>query len=92
MAIEIVKSFAVNKPEKRPGGTVKKVFYQVDNDEEEFSLLLSLLVLLEAPDEVRDLDDGGHQHDGRVPLALGNFAEQNILKPLLRAGQPVIII
>ncbi len=34
--------------------------YQVDDDEEEFSFLLSLLVFFEAPDEVGDLYDGGH--------------------------------
>jgi hypothetical protein len=34
--------------------------YQVDDDEEEFSFLLSLLVFFEAPDEVGDLYDGSH--------------------------------
>lgn len=59
--------------------TELKSTYEVDNDEKEFSFFLGFLVLFKAPDKVGHLDDGGDQHDGRITLNFGNFAEQNIL-------------
>ena len=34
------------------------------------------------------LDDWGNEHDCRISLILPDFAEQNVLKALLRSGKP----
>ena len=51
-------------------------------------LLLGVRHFGQAPLEVRDLDDGGDQDEGGIALRFADFAEQDVVQPLLEVGEP----